>query len=222
VRRAISLAIDRKHIAEVVYGGTKEAATGLIPRGVRGYAPGACEFCVTDVDRARALINAAFKGHPPAMTIDHLDDPIQKQLAASVAQDLKNVGITASLREHKSKDFLNLLRNGGHEIAVFGWFTEVSSPDAFLAHQLRTGSPDNHTGLHDRELDTLIDQARGTQDEAARMDAYRKAEKRALDISALIPLVFYRNHFGVAARVHRLKIDGSGLFDAASVWVKGS
>jgi oligopeptide transport system substrate-binding protein len=221
-RKAISIAIDRKKIAEEVYGGTKEAATGFIPRGVRGYAPGACGYCVTDADKARELFKLAYGGHPPAMTIDHLDDPIQKALASSVAEDLKNVGISASLREHKSKDFLKFLQSGAHEIAVYGWFTEVSSPDGFLAQQLRTGSPNNHTGLADRALDALIDQARATQDETQRMEAYRKAEQKALDIMALIPIVFFRNHIGVAPRVHGLKIDGAGLFDAASVWVKGS
>jgi oligopeptide transport system substrate-binding protein len=221
-RKAISLAIDRKHVADVVYGGTKEAATGLIPRGVRGFAPGACAECVSDPDRAKELLNAVFKGHIPSMTIDHLDDPVQKDLAAAIAGNLRAVGILASLREHKSKDFLRFLQQGQHEIAVYGWFTEVSSPDGFLAQQLKTGSSNNHTGLRDRELDTLIDQARATRDEDQRMAAYRRAEKRALDLMALIPIAFYRNHIGVASRVHGLKIDGAGLFDASSVWVEGS
>jgi len=220
VRRAISLAIDRKRIAEEVYGGTKEAATGLIPRGVRGYQSGACADCVTDTERARQLIQAAFGGKPPEMIIDHLDDPTQKKVAEAVAQDLKNVGLNVSFREHKSRDFLSFLQSGAHEIAVYGWFTEVPSPDGFLAQQLRTGSANNHTGLHDRTFDALIDQARAAKTEAASLDAYRKAEARALQVMVLIPIVFFRNHIGVAERVHGLRIDGAGLFDAASVWVK--
>ena len=65
VRKALSLAIDRKHIADVVYGGTKEEASGIIPRGIRGFSENACADCARDTERARSLITAAFAGRPP-------------------------------------------------------------------------------------------------------------------------------------------------------------
>jgi oligopeptide transport system substrate-binding protein len=219
VRRAISLAIDRKLIANSIYGGTKEPATGIIPRGVRGYAPASCADCVKDEERARTLIQAAFGGKPPEMIIDHLDASPSTEVATEIAKELKNVGLNVALRAHNSTDYLKLLEAGQHEIAELGWLAEVPSPDGFLAQQLRTGSPNNHTGFADRTFDTLIDQARAQRDDAARLDAYRKAEARAFEVMPLIPIVFFRNHVGVAERVHGLRIDGAGLFDAAHVWV---
>ena len=38
----------------------------------------------------------------------------------------------------------------------------------------------------------------------------------------LIPIVFFRNHVGVAAKVHGLRNDGAGLFDAAGIWFDAS
>jgi ABC-type oligopeptide transport system substrate-binding subunit len=222
VRRAISLAINRKQIADSVYGGTKETATGIIPRGVGGYQPQSCADCVRDQERARTLINAAFGGKPPEMIIDHLDASPSREVATAIANDLKEVGLNVALRAHDSTEYLKLLEAGRHEIAELGWLSEVPSPDGFLAQQLRTGSPNNHTGFADRSFDTLIDQARATRDDAARLTAYRKAEMRAFEIMPLIPIVFFRNHVGVAERVHRLHIDGAGLFDAARVWVSES
>jgi oligopeptide transport system substrate-binding protein len=219
VRRAISLAIDRKKIASEIYGGTKEPATGIIPRGVRGFAPAACADCVQDQDRARQLIQAAFGGKPPDMIIDHLDASPSREVALEIAKELKEVGLNVSRREYKSDDYLKLLEAGTHEIAELGWLAGVPSPDGFLAQQLRTGSPNNHTGFADRTFDGLIDQARAQRDEAARLEAYRKAEARAFEVMPLIPIVFFRNHVGVAERVHGLRIDGAGLFDAALVWV---
>ena len=219
VRRAISLAIDRKHIADVVYGGTKEPATGIIPRGVRGYEPAQCADCKQDMERARQLIQAAFNGKPPEMIIDHLDASPSREVADAIANDLKNVGLNVALRAHNSADYLRLLENGQHEIAELGWLAEVPSPDGFLAQQLRTGSPNNHTGFADPTFDSLIDQARANKDETARLDAYAKAEARTFEIMPLIPIVFFRNHVGVAERVHDLRVDGAGLFDAARVWV---
>ena len=221
-RRAISLAIDRKRIADIVYGGTKEPATGLIPRGVRGFAPDACADCVTDLDRARQLIQTVFNGKPPEVIVDHLDDLTQQKVAESIVRDLQNVGVRASLRSHKSKDYLGFLQSGQHELAEYGWLAEVPSPDGFLAQQLRSGSVNNHTGFADAAFDSFIDTARATSDETARLAAYQKAETRAFQAMPLIPIVFFRNHIGVADRVHGLRIDGAGLFDAASVWVSRS
>lgn len=219
VRKAISLAINRKALADTVYGGTKEPATGLIPRGVRGFARDACADCKRDVERARTLIQAAFGGKPPEMIIDHLNASPPREVAQAIAGDLQSIGLRVALREHSSADYLALLERGGHEIAEYGWLAEVPSPDGFLAQQLRSGSANNHTGFADRTFDSLVDQARAAKTDEAALDGYRKAEQRAIDVLPLIPIVFYRNHIGVAERVHGLQVDGAGLFDAASVWI---
>lgn len=219
VRKAISLAIDRKNIADVVYGGTKEEATGIIPRGVRGFTDGACADCERDVGRARSLVQAAFAGNEPPLTIDHLNASPSAEVARAIAGDLQEIGFQVSLRAHNSADYLRVLQSGQHQLAELGWLAEVPSPDGFLAQQLRTGSPNNHTGFADATFDRFIDQARAAQDQTARLDAYRAAEKRAFDLMPIIPIVFFRNHVGVAPKIRGLRIDGAGLFDAARVWI---
>lgn len=219
VRKAISLAIDRENIADVVYGGTKEEATGILPRGVRGFAANACADCKRDVDRARSLVQAAFGGKPPPLTIDHLNASPSADVARAVAADLQEVGFQVSLRAHNSADYLRVLQAGQHQIAELGWLSEVPSPDGFLAQQLRTGSPNNHTAFADATFDGFIDQARAATDDAKRLEAYRNAEKRAFELMPMIPIVFFRNHVGVAAKVRGLTIDGAGLFDAGRVWL---
>jgi oligopeptide transport system substrate-binding protein len=222
VRKALSLAIDRKQIADVVYGGTKEEASGIIPRGIRGFSENACADCVRDTERARSLITAAFAGRPPEMVIDHLNASPSAEVAQAIAGDLQEVGLKVALRAHNSADYLRLLQAGGHQIAELGWLAEVPSPDGFLAQQLRTGSPNNHTGFADPTFDTYIDRARASANETARLVAYSAAEKRAFELMPMIPIVFFRNHVGVASRVRGLRIDGAGLFDATGIWIAAS
>ncbi|MEX2556054.1 MAG: ABC transporter substrate-binding protein [Actinomycetota bacterium] len=222
VRKALSLAIDRKQIAEVVYGGTKEEASGIIPRGIRGFSDDACADCVRDTERARSLIAAAFGGRPPEMIIDHLNASPSAEVAQAIAGDLQEVGLKVALRAHNSTDYLKLLQAGGHQIAELGWLAEVPSPDGFLAQQLRTGSPNNHTGFADGTFDTYIDRARAAANETDRLVAYSAAEKRAFELMPMIPIVFFRNHVGVASRVRGLRIDGAGIFDATGIWIAAS
>jgi peptide/nickel transport system substrate-binding protein/oligopeptide transport system substrate-binding protein len=219
VRRALSLAIDRTAIARTVYGGTKEPASGIIPRGVAGYRPDACSACEFAPDRARAMIGAAFGSSPPEITIDQLDASPSREVAAAIASNLQAIGIKVSLRAHSSKEYLALLQSGKQELAELGWLSEVPSPDGFLAQQLKSGSPNNQTRFADKTFDSLIDQARAKADASDRLELYRRAESRALELMPMIPIVFFQNHVAAARRVRGLLVDGAGLFDASKVWI---
>jgi peptide/nickel transport system substrate-binding protein/oligopeptide transport system substrate-binding protein len=219
VRRALSFAIDREAIARTVYGGTRDPAKGIIPRGVRGFAPDACGACALNRDRARSLLRDAFGGSPPPITVDHLDDPVSTKVAQAIAADLRELGVRASVRAHDSRAYLKLLRSGKQDLAELAWLSDVPSPDGFLAQQLRTTSPNNPLGFSDRLFDARIDRARAERSERKRLALYRAAEARALDLMPLVPIVFFRNRVAIRGLVRDLAVDGAGLFDAARVWL---
>ena len=219
VRRAISSAINRAAIAGAVYGGTKTPASGLIPLGIPGFPADRCRDCRFDPGDARARIKTAFPSGPPEIIVDHLDASPSREVAAAIAANLRNVGLTIRLRAHRSDAYLRLLAAGQQELAELGWLAEVPSPDGFLAQQLRSGSPNNQVAFSDSAFDQAIDKARAASGLGDRRAAYRDAESRALDQMALIPVVFFRNHLAVASDVRGFRLDGAGIFDAARVWL---
>ena len=220
VRIAMSLAIDRETIARDVFQSTKDAATGLIPAGVRGYEPGGCSNCTFDPGRARALLAARFhSGARPSIAIDYLGEPTSRAVAQAIATDLNAVGFHASLRAHGTDEYTKLLASGAEDFAEFGWIQNIPSPDGFLAQQLSTGSPNNRIGFSNGLFDADIASARATKDESARLAAYARAEKRAFGLMPIIPSVFYRNREAVASRVNGFALDGAGLFDASTIWL---
>ncbi len=220
VRRALSLAIDREALARDVYGGTKDVATGLVPNGIPQFAAAnQCDVCRRDTARARTLLQAAFAGKAPEFTIDHLDASPSREVAQAVARTLQDMGLRIALRAHSSAQYLTLLQSGKHDIAELGWLSDVPSPDAFLAQQLRTGSPNNQTAFKSAKFDQIIDAARASRDAAARAARYREAEAQAISALPLIPLVFFRNHIGVRPNVRAFRLDGAGIFDASAVWL---
>jgi oligopeptide transport system substrate-binding protein len=220
VRIAISLAIDRNAITTQVFGSTKDAATGLLPAGVRGYAPGRCTSCDFDPNRARALLGAKYKSGPrPAIIIDHLGDETSTLVAQEIQKDLNAVGFHATLRSHNSDEYRAVLQRGGEDFAELGWVQNVPSPDGFLAQQLLSGSPNNQTDFRFARFDADIARARATKNDAARLAAYASAEGRALSLMPLIPIVFYRNREAVATRVNGFTLDGAGIFDASTIWL---
>lgn len=219
VRRAISLAIDRNAIAKDVYGDVNDAATGLVPRGVRGFLPDQCATCTFDQTRARTMLQTAFKGKLPSITIDHLSDQTSRAVASAISNDLIAVGFQTALRAFNPDDYLKLIQRGGQDFAELGWVANTPSPDAFLAQQLLTGSSNNQTGYRDARFDADIAAARKDTDDAQRLSDYAGAERYALGLMPLIPIVFYRNREAVASRVHGFVLDGAGIFDASAIWL---
>lgn len=57
LRRAISLAIDRQRLAAEATEGVREPATSLVPPGIPGAQPEACDACVHDPEAARQLLD---------------------------------------------------------------------------------------------------------------------------------------------------------------------
>lgn len=217
VRRAISLAIDREAIARTIFGGTKEPATGILPRGIRGFTERACAACELDLRRARRIVRAAFGSAPPRIRVDHLADPTSARVARAVAAGLNDAGFRAELRRHREEGYRRLLATDEHDLAQLGWLSEVPTPDGFLARQLRSGSPDNNTGFSDERFDRLISRARRARAEGRRLEAYRAAEARALELMPLVPIVFFRNRVAASANVRGFVVDGAGIFDATTV-----
>ncbi|HEY0188740.1 MAG TPA: ABC transporter substrate-binding protein [Cellulomonas sp.] len=96
VRQAISMAIDRETISEVVYGGTYTPATALTPTVEAGTPEGICgEYCEYDPDAAKALLEEAggFEGtieiyYPGGSGVD--------ELYTAIANNLRqNLGVEA-------------------------------------------------------------------------------------------------------------------------------
>jgi oligopeptide transport system substrate-binding protein len=192
----------------------------LVPRGVRGFIPDMCSKCSFDQEGARATLSAKFNGKLPSIRIDHLGDQTSRLVARAIANDLNAVGFHTSLQAHGADEYLKLLQRKGQDFAELGWVAVTPTPDGFLAQQLRNGSSNNQTGFHDPSFDAAIDRARKERDDAKRLADYAGAEKRALELMPMIPIVFYRNREAVSSRVHGFVLDGAGVFDAAAIWLR--
>jgi oligopeptide transport system substrate-binding protein len=221
LRSAVSMAIDRQALVAEVYGGAAEPAGAIVPPSIPGGGSRACgAACVHDVERAATVIDGLPR-ESRSFTLDYATSPVGDRLAAAVASQLAAVGLEVRPRGHEAAEYASLLSRGGHEMFCLVWVADYPRQQAFLAPLLRSGAPDNHAALADRRLDELLSRAREERAPAARLDAYRRAEARALDILPLVPLVWFRSHLAVQPYVQGFAIDPLARFDAASLRVAG-
>ena len=137
VRRAASLAIDRKRLVEALYYGSGHAAGHPMPPGTLGYDD-SVPVPAAEPAKAKALLaEAGFPGGIDtelyAMPNPRPYFPSPLKIAEVLKADLAAAGIRA--RIVTPGDFTlyrEAVSNGKHDMAMLGWTTDNGDPDNFL------------------------------------------------------------------------------------------
>ncbi|MBA4496517.1 peptide ABC transporter substrate-binding protein, partial [Paenactinomyces guangxiensis] len=152
IRRAFSLAIDRKAIVEKVAQGGQKVATGLVPWGIPdpaankdftdahpAYVPETAK-----AEEAKRLLEEGMKEEGitelPEITFDYNTGELHKKIAETVQQMWKkNLGVDVQLRNSELKVFLDRIDKGDFVIARMGIGADYLDPMSFLDLYLTGG-----------------------------------------------------------------------------------
>src|SRR5579872_1071564 len=169
LRQAISMAIDRPAIAAQVYGNVVLPADSIVPGGLPGHSELACgATCEYNPAQAKALVQQAFPGGPPTITLGYPSGDPNNAVAAAIAGDLKAVGITLQLKAQSASDYLTSLISNSQEVFLQVWVADYPLADWFLTPLFGAGSPDNLSGYKDASVQATLSAARATADPAKR------------------------------------------------------
>lgn len=201
VRRALSLAIDRKALTENVLKGGQLPALGFVPPGIRNPATGK-DFreeagdLFPDADVATAKKLLAETGYPegknfPKLTLLYNTEGAHKDIAQAIQQMWKkNLGIQVELGGQEWQVFLKTRVQGDYDIARDGWIGDYIDPMTFLDMFL-SNSPQNNPKWKNKRFDDLIKKAKASNDQAARMQLLHEAEKLLIEEMPIAPVYFY-------------------------------
>ncbi len=222
-REAILAAVDRDAIVRGIYNSTVRATTRLVPEGIPGSQPDPCgATCAHDPAKARALLHDAFpSGPPPEIFIDYDQDTTQESIAKAMQSNLKDVGITATLRPHAYTDYLNFALGGTQELFRLGWggLTAYPTADAFLTPLFLSGSHENVTQFSNPQVDGLLKAGRAEPDQAKQIADDQQAESAILSQVPVVPIFEIETHSVIATRVKNVVLTSLGTFDATKLWL---
>ncbi|MEW6048606.1 MAG: ABC transporter substrate-binding protein, partial [Bacillota bacterium] len=194
VRQAISLAVDRQELVNVVYSGEASIA-GPIPPTVSQWnplPPSELPF-YREADRvssARQLLQQA--GYPQGFTLKVMPIPTVPealQIAQVVQQQLKRVGIQAEIEQVDFATFLDRWRRSDFDafVSLNGGSTD---PDLHLyRHVFSTGST-NVFKFKDAEVDRLLQEGRVTTDANERVAIYGQLQRRLAETVPFLWLTY--------------------------------
>lgn len=168
VREALSLAIDREELVDILFMGHGQVCTGP-------FLPGGPSFNskvkapTQDIQRAKALLKEAGydEKHPLRFEIATSNaSPIRPYAAQILQHQLAKVGVDVTLRVMEWQAFLNtVVFPREFETVLLGWSLSLS-PDPYLLWHSDSDRPGafNFIGYHNAEVDSMIETMQGTTD----------------------------------------------------------
>ncbi len=216
VRRAISYAIDKQEIIDIVLLGLGEIATGPYKPGTWQYNADVQRYDY-DPDKAKDLLaEAGWKdtdgdgildkdGVPFSFTIvTNQGNELRAKSAELIQNKLKNVGIKVNIRIVEWAAFLSeFIEPKDFEAVILAW-NILQDPDLFdVWHSSKIGPNElNHISFANPEVDRLLEEGRRTLDRDERKEYYDRMQEILADEA---PYVFLYVPYALPAIQARFK-----------------
>lgn len=216
VRKALSLAIDRKYVAETIMQGTYTAAGNFMGPGwmdtdgteFMSNANGGKTYIDTEnfdanLEEAKKLMEEA--GYPngegfPTVTYSTNDSGYHKAVAEYLQQAWGELGLTVEVDVVEWASFTPMRRNGEYVAARNGWVGDYSDPSNML--DLLYSTNGNNDGKYNNpEYDAQMDISRNTLDAKERSAALHKAEDILMEDAGCIPVAYYNDFYLQSSKI---------------------
>lgn len=178
VRKALSLAVDKKRLVEKITRSGELPARSFVPPGIHGYTP--AEGLGYDPDEARRLLAEA--GYPggvgfPLIDYQYNDNQISEGIALELKEMFeKELGINLELRKQEWKVYLTAQSRLEYDLSRSNWVGDYADPNTFLDMFITNGG-NNRTGWSNKKYDELIAAAARELDPQKRFQIFQQAEK---------------------------------------------
>lgn len=225
VRQAICHAIDREKMISALLLGQGKIAHSILPEESWAYSPGKT-YTFDPALAKRLLDEAGFKdpdGDGPQM---RFSKPIIYRISGSSAQarqfagviqnDLKNVGVAASIEAAETNTHFDELRRGNFQIAYGQWVGGNQDPifykDLFATSEIpsETRASRNRSRYSNKELDALLEEAVNTFDHAKAAPLYARIQEIVSRDAPILPLWYQANMVIAKKSVGNIQVNASG------------
>ena len=207
VRKALSLAIDRDYVANVIMQGTYSPAYNIVGPGIvdaeegtmfidnaNGGEPYIGEDYEADLEEAKSLLAEA--GYPngegfPTITYSANDAGYHIPVAEYLQQAWSELGITMNIDKVDWASFLPLRRAGDYDISRNGWVMDYNDASNML-ELFTTGNGNNDGKYSNPEFDAAIEASK-VADKTVHYEQLHKAEDILMEDMGCIPVAYYND-----------------------------
>ena len=204
VRRAISLAMDRQAFVQGVRHGGARVGTSVMPKPYGAWGlldkevrtlPGYRGPAVDKAEAKRLLASAGYgPGKPLKVELTTRAFAIYIDLAAFVADQLRQVGVEASVKQIETSAFFPALARRDYLIGANLTAAAVDDPDVYFYENFKCGTSRNYTDYCNEQTDKLMDAQSQELDRDKRIKIVWEIQRR-LEADVARPMLGWRNEY---------------------------
>ena len=210
VRKALSYALDRNLIVNLVLKGGQYPAYSFTHRATAGFTMPEIDYAKmqqSELDsEAKKLMEAAGYGPGNALKLKLIYNTSEshKQIATVVSQLWKQkLGVVTELQNFEWKTYLDIRRTQQFDIARSAWCGDYNEASTFL-DLMTTVSTSNSGRFSNAEVDRLMKESKTLSNP---QDNYTKVELILADEMALIPIYHYTSVFMLKPQIQGWSYD---------------
>lgn len=186
LRQAVAYAVDKEDVNIASTDGFGKVINSPIPSTFAGYTE-APEYYTRDPDKAKQLLKDA--GYPDGFSVNLrcITTPTYYKPAETLIGQLAEIGINATLEVLESGAYwTSIMTNYDYDIAIGNYTATTPDADIPLMQHYYTDATLRYTNHSIKELDDLLDEARGELDLSKREASYAKAVEVILKDNCLV------------------------------------
>jgi ABC-type transport system substrate-binding protein len=216
VRRAVSLAIDRKGWNDTLLMGEGCVVSGPIPCAMKDWRLETSAKYLEGYDPAEGRRLLAEAGHPRGFTTPMFHWPGYATPWRSyydlAADNLAKIGVTVEMKPEEYGKYISTTYLGKYEKMAMGPITPFTDPDDFLFGAFYPEQPNNRSHVADAELNKLLLAQRREMDPGKRREIVLAIQRHLADKAYYVYLPGTPQHISHAPHVKGFKHhDGFGM-----------
>ena len=218
VRKAISMAVDVDYIINGIYDGNANREAGIIPTGIWGHNED-LEPLAYDPDGAKALLTEA--GYQDGdisfeISVDSASNDNIKLVCQSISDQLKKVGIKATLKNYDHAAWLDLRGSGEMDSFVATWGMDYNDPANIMYSFFGSEKNTKQRSLNYPDTETMnrVAAASSIIDDQERETEYQDLEKKIISEDCAWLSMFENLHlYCIGERVDSFTPQWAGFTD---------
>ena len=195
VRRALSMAIDRRAITDELLRGSQMPGAHFVPLGFPDYqSPPAPDY--NPQEAARLLAQAGYPNGAGFPRLEILFNTLEshRKIAEAIQQMwAKTLHIQVALRNEEWAAYLKSMNNLEYDIARRGWIADYPDPSTFT-DLMESTNGNNNTGWKNTAYDRLLSLAREETDPLERRKLLQRSEAVLLEDMPVLPIYTYASN----------------------------
>ena len=224
VRKALSLAIDRDEIVDIMFFGHAKVCKGPFLPTSAAFNPNV-KKPKRDLKRAKELLKEAGydKDHPLEFEIATSNsNPTRPYVAQIIQHQLKQAGVVVKLRIMEWQAFLNMVVfPHKFDTVILGWgLSPTPDPRLFWHSESDVKGGFNFVGYHNKKLDKLIDQSEKIVDRDKLAKIWQKMFKIIVDDNPYLFLYIPTSISAVSKEIEGIEPLPSGYWYNYIDWKK--